>query len=162
MVLNKQAERIERQHHHQHRNEQIKGVFDHRRHLIRQANTDIVRLQETHHFNAVHGHQNRRKNPRAAEAIDRQGAVRFWRRHQQKSHNGQHAAHEGIELMGLLIMLAEVIRDRGANVDRHNAHRHIKRRQNPPFKLFRQIQPGACKPPGGIRRKRRVGKDQQE
>ena len=110
-----------------------------------------MRFQETHHFNAVDRYKNRRKYPGSSQAIYRQVAVRFWRRHQQEGHNRQHGAHKGVELIGFFVMLAEVIGDRGANVDRHNTHRHIERRQNSPFKLFCQIQPGAGKSPCGIR-----------
>ena len=152
MMLDKQTQRIKRQDDHQYRDQQIKRVFDHRRHLIRQANTNIMCFKKAHHLNAVNGNQNRGKNPRSAQAIYRQVTVRFWRRHQQKGHNRQHGAHEGIELIAFFVMLSEVIGDRGADVDRHDAHRHIERRQNTPFKLFCQIQPGASKSPGGIRR----------
>lgn len=136
MMLDKQTQRIKRQDDHQYRDQQIKRVFDHRRHLIRQANTNIMCFKKAHHLNAVNGNQNRGKNPRSAQAIYRQVTVRFWRRHQQKGHNRQHGAHEGIELIAFFVMLSEVIGDRGADVDRHDAHCHIERRQNTPFKLF--------------------------
>ena len=151
MVLDKQAQRIERQHDHQHRDQQIKRVFDHRRNLVRQADPNVVRFQETHHLHAVDRHQDGGKDPGPPEAIHRQRAIGLRRGNQQKGHDRQHCAHKGIELIGFLVMLTEVIGDCRANVDRHDPHRHIKGGQNTPLKLFRQIQPGAGKTPSGIR-----------
>ena len=162
MVLNKQAQWIQRQHNHQHRDQQIKRVFDHRRNLIRQPDADVMRLKKTHHLYTEYRHQNRGKDPGAPEAIHRQRAIRLRRGNQQKGHDRQHCAHKGIKLIGFLVVLTEIVGDCGANVDRHDPHRHIKGGQNTSFKLFCQIQPGAGKTPGGIRRERRISKYQQE
>ena len=64
--------------------------------------------------------------------------------------------------MRLHIVLAQVISNSRTYVDRHNPHRHIKRCEDLAFKLFCQIQPRAGESPGGIRRKRRIGKNQQK
>ncbi|MOA54817.1 hypothetical protein D3C78_1785040 [compost metagenome] len=53
--------------------------------------------------------------------------------------------------MRLNVVLAQVISDRRADVDGHNAHGHIKRSEDLPFKLLRHIQPRARKAPGGVR-----------
>ena len=94
--LNEQAQRIKRQHHYQHRDEQIKRVFDHRRNLVWQANTDVMRLEETHHLNAVDRHQNRSKNARPTQAVDWQRAFGFRCRDQQKRHQRQHGTHKRV------------------------------------------------------------------
>ncbi|CCJ91227.1 hypothetical protein BN132_3155 [Cronobacter turicensis 564] len=149
--LDKQAQRIERQYHHQHRDQQIERIFNHWRHLIRQAYADVMRLQKTHHLHTVNRYQNRGENPRAAEAVYWQRPFGFRRGHQHKRHQRQHRAHERVQLMRLHVVFAEVIGDSGADIDRHDPHRHIKRREDLPFKLFRQIQPRAGKAQRGVR-----------
>ena len=110
-----------------------------------------MRFQETHHLHAVDRHQNGGKNPRPTEAIHRQRTFGFWRSNQQEGHQRQHRAHERIELVRLHVVLAEVVGDSRANIERHHPHRHIERGQDLAFKLFRHIKPGAGKAPGGIR-----------
>ena len=157
--LNHQAQRIKGHHHHQHRDQQIKRVFDHRRDLVRQTNADVMRFEETHHLNAVDRHQNRGKNARSPQTVDRERAFGFWCRDQQKRHQRQHGAHKGVQLMRFDVVFAKVIGNGGTDINGHDAHRHIKRRQDLAFKLLRHIQPGAGETPGGIRRKRWVSKD---
>ena len=94
--LDRQAQRIQGQNHHQHRDQQIKGVFDHRRHLVGQANANVMRLQEAHHFNTVNRHQNRGKNPRSSQAVNWHSAVCFRRGNQQEGHDREHGAHKRI------------------------------------------------------------------
>ena len=66
--------------------------------------------------------------------------------------------HEGVELMRLNVVLAEVVGDSGTDIEGHHAHRHIEGGEDLAFKLFCHIQPGAGKAPCGVRRKRRVSK----
>ncbi|MNL63884.1 hypothetical protein D3C87_1880520 [compost metagenome] len=64
--------------------------------------------------------------------------------------------------MRLNVVFAQVVGDCRTNVDRHDAHSHIERRQDLSFELLRHVQPRAGKAPGGVRRERWVSEHKQE
>ncbi len=101
---------------------QIKRVFDHRRNLVRQADPKCCALSRKRIIShAVDRHQDGGKIP-----VPRGNppAACHWSsaRQSAKGHDRQrHCAHKGIELIGFLVMLTEVIGDCRADVD----HRHL-------------------------------------
>ncbi|MNG93185.1 hypothetical protein D3C79_521420 [compost metagenome] len=79
LVLHQQAERIQRDHHRQDRDQQIERLLDFGRHLLRQRNADIAHFKETDQLGGVDRHQNGGEDPHAAQRSGRQHLLGLWR-----------------------------------------------------------------------------------
>ena len=149
---------MQRQNDRQHRDQDLERARHPGRHFRRQANGDVMPLEEGVQLGGIDGHQNGGEDPLAGEVGRRDLAIFQRRGHQQKRHQRQHSGGQRVQVM----VLGEAGGDPDGNEQGHHPHAEVERQHQRIAMIERKLQPGAGKAPRRIRRKRRKDKYQQK